>query len=55
MRAHRVALRRLKSGDDEFRFQLNRSALGEYVYDRLGFVETGRPRAHKIAMRYTAP
>lgn len=24
-------------------------------YERLGFVETGRPREHKIAMRYTAP
>lgn len=24
-------------------------------YERLGFVETGRPRAHKIALRYTAP
>ncbi|WP_284749906.1 GNAT family N-acetyltransferase [Amycolatopsis sp. RTGN1] len=148
--SHQVALRRLRSGDDEFCFQLHRSALGEYVdaiwgwdepvqrarheknfdavhtqiitvdghdagsltvldtgtdvvlglieldpvyqgrgfgghivralvaeaasrgqdvvlevldvntrakafYERLGFVETGRPRAHKIAMRYTAP
>lgn len=25
------------------------------LYERLGFVETGRPREHKIAMRYTAP
>ncbi|WP_328451362.1 GNAT family N-acetyltransferase [Amycolatopsis sp. NBC_00438] len=24
-------------------------------YERLGFRETGRPRPHKIAMRYTAP
>ncbi|WP_410615241.1 GNAT family N-acetyltransferase [Amycolatopsis sp. lyj-109] len=24
-------------------------------YERLGFVETGRPREHKIALRYTAP
>lgn len=24
-------------------------------YERLGFVVTGRPREHKIAMRYTAP
>jgi putative acetyltransferase len=145
-----VALRRLKAGDDEFCFQLHRSALGEYVdaiwgwdepaqrayhethfdaahtqiitvdghdagaltvlddgtevvlglieldpayqgrgigghvvkalvaeaasrgqdvvlevldvntrakafYERLGFVETGRPREHKVALRYTAP
>ncbi|MEQ0559582.1 GNAT family N-acetyltransferase [Amycolatopsis sp. NEAU-NG30] len=147
---HRVELRRLRSGDDEFCFQLHRSALGEYVdavwgwderaqreyhernfdaahtqiitvdghdagaltvldngtevvlglieldpvyqgrgfgghvvkalvaeaaargqdvvlevldvntrakafYERLGFAETGRPREHKIALRYTAP
>ena len=24
-------------------------------YERLGFVEAGRPREHKIALRYTAP
>ncbi|MDX3192482.1 GNAT family N-acetyltransferase [Streptomyces sp. MN03-5084-2B] len=24
-------------------------------YERLGFVETGHPREHKIALRYTAP
>jgi putative acetyltransferase len=149
-KTRQVALRQLRSGDDEFCFQLHRSALGEYVeavwgwdeeaqrayhethfdaartqiitvdgqdagalvlddtgtevvlgrielephhqgrgvgghvvralvteaasrgqdvvlevldvntrakafYERLGFRETGRPRPHKIALRYTAP
>ncbi|WIX99718.1 GNAT family N-acetyltransferase [Amycolatopsis mongoliensis] len=44
-KSHKVALRRLRSGDDEFCFQLHRSALGEYVEAIWGWDEPAQ-RAH---------
>ena len=44
-KTRQVALRQLRSGDDEFCFQLHRSALGEYVEAVWGWDEAAQ-RAH---------
>jgi putative acetyltransferase len=42
-------------GEDVVLEVLDVNTRAKVFYERLGFVETGRPKAHKIRMRYTAP